>query len=346
MSLLCAVSSAAVGGASALTPTRPRNASLDGLRKLLWVMLSLTASPSTYVLPDNASLDGVVWTWKQNHCTTQSHRFRALSQEGGLPHPMNDMGSGPSGLPFSAIPAALPILPRSRTNHMTRVVDPQHLQILEGLQLSPYWLHVDCFSLFVQNIMPAYLPLSFIFFLLWPTPWNATLVRCIECSNHSRDAAYAPRVERSRAAAGMSALMPPPPSNPPAHRPNQCRPCAPAVLYYFTTLQIWAARGGRERQRKGRLGQQAGCLDSKGKGNTGSPAEKATVPCWCRTHVANGGIFISPDTKGVRTQSQSDDSGVWMGSGLDKDDVQLGSGFDKADPRVALNAKKDARDQA
>ncbi|KAF8144789.1 hypothetical protein K438DRAFT_1782499 [Mycena galopus ATCC 62051] len=65
-------------------------------------------------------------------------------QEAGLPHPMNGMGFGPSGLPFSAIPAALPVLPRSRTNRITRVVGPRHLQILEGLRLGPYWLHRIC----------------------------------------------------------------------------------------------------------------------------------------------------------------------------------------------------------
>ncbi|KAF8209761.1 hypothetical protein K438DRAFT_1753404 [Mycena galopus ATCC 62051] len=112
------------------------------------------------------------------------------------------------------------------------------------------------------------------------------------------------------------------------------------------TLQTCAARGGRERQRKGGLGQQAGHLDNKGKGNTVSPTDKATVPCWSRTRVANGGIFISPDTKGARMQSQSDDGSVRMGSSLDKDDVRLGSGFDKADPQVALDADKDAGDQA
>ncbi|KAF8137770.1 hypothetical protein K438DRAFT_1786365 [Mycena galopus ATCC 62051] len=90
-------------------------------------------------------------------------------------------------------------------------------------------------------------------------------------------------------------------------------------------------------------GLHAGEGSNKEKADSG---DKATVPCWSRTYVANWGIFISPDTKGAQTQSQSDDGGVWMGSVLDKDDVQLGSGFNKADPRVVLDANKDAGDQA
>ncbi|KAF8134177.1 hypothetical protein K438DRAFT_1787246 [Mycena galopus ATCC 62051] len=180
-----------------------------------------------------------------------------------------------------------------------------------------------------------------------PDPGQTALPVCVFCPSHPSSSSHGrhlemPLLRAASSAAVAAAMLPMRAASSAAERLLGCLPSCPRlrlihpltaginVALALTTPQPGLHTGeGSDKERVDSGGRQ-GVWTTKERGTQSAPRTKPRYRAG-PGHVLPTGEFLSVPTQKAWTQSQSDDSSVWMGSGLNKDDVQLGSGFDKAD---------------